>query len=83
MRVALSDEERAAAVPLPAKRGDVTIHDEWILHGSGGNPSDAPRKTYVVAFRDRRMVAYERGVGFGHSYNDDPDVIRRIRAGEL
>lgn len=81
--VELTDAEAATARPLPVRRGDVTIHDEWILHGSGGNPSDRVRKTYVVAFRDRRMVDYERSVGFAHSYNDDPEVIRRIRAGGL
>ena len=75
--------ELSRAVPLTVRRGDVTVHDEWIVHGSGGNPSERVRKTYVVAFRDMRMVAYERGIGFSHSYNDDPAVLHRIRAGEL
>ena len=68
---------------LPVKRGDVTVHDEWIVHGSGGNPSDRVRKTYVAAYRDASMVDYERAIGFSHSYNNDPEVIRRIRAREL
>ena len=38
---------------------------------------------YVVAFRDAAAVAYERSVGFSHSYNDDAETLRRVRAGEL
>ena len=79
----LTDAELASATPLPVKRGDVTVHDEWIVHGSGGNPSDRVRKTYVVAFRDAAMVQYERSIGFTHSYNDEPETLRRIRAGQL
>lgn len=55
---------------LPVKRGDVTIHDERIIHGSGGNRSDRWRKTYVMAFRDAETIAEERAMGFTHSHND-------------
>jgi phytanoyl-CoA hydroxylase len=79
----LDADELARATTLPVRRGDVTVHDEWVVHGSGGNPSGAVRKTYVVAFRDAAMVAYERSLGFHHSYNDSPEVLRRIREGEL
>lgn len=57
-------------VYLPVKRGSVTIHDERIVHGSGGNTSDHWRKTYVMAFRDANTVAEERAMGFTHSHND-------------
>jgi ectoine hydroxylase-related dioxygenase (phytanoyl-CoA dioxygenase family) len=57
-------------VYLPVKRGSVTIHDERIVHGSGGNTSMEWRKTYVMAFRDRRTVEQERAMGFTHSHND-------------
>lgn len=79
----LTDEELESAALLPVRRGDVTVHDEWIVHGSGGNPSDAVRKTYVAAFRERDMVEYERSIGFSHSYNDAPETIQRIRKDEL
>lgn len=79
----LTEDELASATLLPVRRGDVTVHDEFIVHGSGGNPSQRVRKTYVLAYRDRAMVEYERSIGFSHSYNDDADVIARIRAGEL
>jgi hypothetical protein len=55
---------------LPVKRGSLTIHDERIVHGSGGNDSPTWRKTYVVAFRDVATIAEERAMGFTHSHND-------------
>ena len=51
-------------------RGSLTVHNEWIVHGSGGNDSDTWRKTYIIAYRSRATVAYERSIGFTHSHND-------------
>lgn len=58
-------------VHLPVKRGDITIHDERIIHGSAGNESKAWRKTYVMAFRDANTIKEERAIGFTHSHNDE------------
>ncbi|MEM7785967.1 MAG: phytanoyl-CoA dioxygenase family protein [Planctomycetota bacterium] len=58
---------------LPVKRGSVTIHDERIVHGSGGNTSQVWRKTYVMAFRSEKTVQQERAIGFTHSHNDEVD----------
>jgi hypothetical protein len=59
---------------LPVATGGVTVHDEWILHGSGGNQDeDKWRHTYVLAYRDPRMIEWERSLepgGFRHSHND-------------
>jgi phytanoyl-CoA hydroxylase len=52
------------------RRGGITVHDEWVVHGSGGNSSDQWRKTYVIAYRSRATVEYERSIGFTHSHND-------------
>lgn len=60
-------------VYLPVKRGDITIHDERIVHGSGGNNSDKWRKTYIIAFRDSETIKKERSIGFTHSHNDKVD----------
>ncbi|MEM8907568.1 MAG: phytanoyl-CoA dioxygenase family protein [Bacteroidota bacterium] len=60
-------------VYLPVKRGSLTIHDERIIHGSGGNTSNIWRKTYVMAFRDERTIQAERAMGFTHSHNDQVD----------
>lgn len=57
-------------VYLPVKRGDVTVHDERIVHGSAGNNSTVWRKTYVIAFRDAETIREERAMGFTHSHND-------------
>ena len=55
---------------LPVKRGSITIHDERIVHGSGGNRSKEWRKTYIIAYRDVNTIAQERAIGFTHSHND-------------
>ena len=60
-------------VYLPVKRGSITVHDERIIHGSGGNDSDVWRKTYVMAFRDVNTIKEERAMGFTHSHNDQVD----------
>jgi phytanoyl-CoA hydroxylase len=52
-------------------RGSVSIHDEYIVHGSGGNKSNGKRRTYVIAFRVEDTVKKERAMGFTHSHNDD------------
>ena len=55
-----------------AKRGWVTIHNEFVVHGSGGNNSPTrQRKTYVLAFRPKAVVDAERSIGFTHSHNDE------------
>ena len=38
-------------------RGDVTVHDEWVVHGSGGNYTDGTRRTYVLAYRNPFLAA--------------------------
>ena len=56
----------------PAKRGSITIHDEYVVHGSGGNNCpDRQRRTYVLAYRASDIVKAERDIGFDHSHNTD------------
>lgn len=58
-------------VELPLQRGDITVHDEMIIHGSGGNSSpDRWRRTYIAAFRTKACVDFERAIGFTPSHND-------------
>ncbi len=67
--VALLDGE--ALVELPLNKGDITVHNELILHGSGGNRSETSwRRTYITAFRSKACVEFERKIGFTHSHND-------------
>lgn len=68
--LAVELRETDEVVLLPVKRGDVTVHNERIIHGSGGNTSERWRRTYVLAHRSRACVEYERRIGFTHSHND-------------
>ena len=58
------------AIYLPLKRGSITVHDERIVHGSGGNFTEGWRKTYIIAYRDVETIQEERAMGFTHSHND-------------
>ena len=66
-------------VPVPIGRGDITVHNEGVLHGSGGNHSASSyRRAYIVAFRSRSTVEEERRRGFTHSHNDSADVLGSV-----
>ncbi len=73
------NESHTLEIDLPANtpvehievpRGSITVHDEWVVHGSGGNTSDKWRKTYVIAYRSLATIKHERSIGFTHSHND-------------
>jgi len=55
---------------VPINRGDITIHNERIIHGSGPNLSDGWRRAYVIAYRRVTCIEEERSMGFSHSHND-------------
>lgn len=78
--VALVDPRRDRIRPARLQRGDVTVHHERTLHGSGGNCSDRWRRGYVLAFRSLDTIARERAMGFTHSHNDPPELLARIAA---
>lgn len=61
-----AEDVQYAQVP----RRSASIHDEYVVHGSGGNRSNGPRRTYVIAFRVDDTVNRERAAGFTHSHND-------------
>jgi phytanoyl-CoA hydroxylase len=66
----VGDDEPVQLAPVP--RGSMTIHDEYVVHGSGGNTcKNKERRTYVLAYRARVIVEAERRLGFTHSHNDD------------
>jgi len=76
--VAEVDEEHDPIRVVPIRRGDVTVHNERVVHGSGGNTSTDWRRAYVVAFRSRATVDAERRRGFTHSHNDAPEVLDSV-----
>jgi ectoine hydroxylase-related dioxygenase (phytanoyl-CoA dioxygenase family) len=66
-------------VCVPIARGDITVHNEGILHGSGGNRSaSSKRRAYINAYRSIDTVRRERELGFTHSHNDDQDVLAQV-----
>jgi phytanoyl-CoA hydroxylase len=66
-------------VPVEIRRGDITVHNEGVLHGSGGNTSTANRRrAYIAAFRSIETVRQERALGFTHSHNDAPDLLAAV-----
>ena len=69
--LAVELNERDPVVSLPVKRGGMSIHNERIVHGSPGNRSSRWRRTYIVAFRHKALIDYERSIGFTHSHNDE------------
>ena len=62
--------------PVEIRRGDITVHNEGVLHGSGGNRSaHSYRRAYIVALRSEATVREERRRGFTHSHNDAGEVL--------
>ena len=72
------DEERESVRPVPIRRGDATVHDQRVVHGSGGNFSRGWRRAYIVAYRSSATVAEERRQGFTHSHNDQAQVLGSV-----
>jgi phytanoyl-CoA hydroxylase len=65
--------------PVEIHRGDITVHNEGVLHGSGGNTSThSYRRAYIVALRSVTTVAEERRRGFTHSHNDAGEVLDSV-----
>jgi phytanoyl-CoA hydroxylase len=65
-------------VPVPIRRGDCTVHNERVMHGSGGNLTDGYRRAYIIACRSAATVATERELGFTHSHNDELGVLDSV-----
>ncbi len=76
--VADVDEKTDRIECAQIRRGDCTIHNERVIHGSGGNTSKRWRRAYIVAFRAASTVQWERAHGFTHSHNDDIETLKRM-----
>ncbi len=72
------DDARDRITPMPIRRGDITVHNERVIHGSGGNRTAGWRRAYIVAFRATATVAEERKRGFTHSHNDELTVLKSV-----
>ncbi|MCU1388256.1 MAG: Phytanoyl-CoA dioxygenase [Ilumatobacteraceae bacterium] len=65
-------------ITVPIARGDCTVHNERVMHGSGGNMTPGYRRAYILAFRSVDTIATERALGFTHSHNDSTDVLESV-----
>ena len=65
-------------IVVPIERGDCTVHNERVMHGSGGNTTSGFRRAYIVACRATETIATERALGFTHSHNDEPGVLDQV-----
>lgn len=54
------------AVPIELKPGGCTFHQGRTIHYSRGNLSDSHRRAFIINFRPKAMIAYERQRGFDH-----------------
>ena len=74
------DETRDTVTHAELAPGDITVHNEGVIHGSGGNSVDSWRRAYIVAFRTEATVREERARGFTHSHNDAAEVLTKVKA---
>lgn len=72
----LRDTDHVVTVPI--RRGDCTVHNERVLHGSGGNFTGGYRRAYIIACRSIETIATERALGFTHSHNDAAEVLDAV-----
>ena len=49
-RVATTSQQEARAVTLAMRAGSLSLHDSYILHGSGANQSDRRRAGYTIRY---------------------------------
>ena len=66
-------------VPVPIARGDITVHSEGVLHGSGATRRRT-RGAGPTSWRSGRRARCEaeRALGFTHSHNDDVAVLEQV-----
>ena len=77
MQIILNDREKNELEYALVPRGGISLHDEKIVHGSMGNKTDGWRRTYIIAYRAKETIKYERSIGFTHSHNDVDQLVTR------
>lgn len=66
-----ASEDEGVAVPL--KPGSCTFHGGRTLHYSRGNNSDDQRRAFIINYRPKAMIEYERAKGFDHGRQNAGD----------
>lgn len=60
------DASEGEMAPMPLTPGSAGLHAGRTLHYSRGNTTDGPRRAYILNFRPRIAIEYERSHGFDH-----------------
>jgi phytanoyl-CoA hydroxylase len=63
------DGVERGTVAAPARRGDLVVHHERVLHCSPANQTAEWRHAYVLGMRTPAAIAAERRAGFAHTHN--------------
>ena len=73
--ISLNEMEMNQLQYAQVPRGGVSLHNDRIVHGSLGNNTNGWRRTYVIAYRTKEAIEYERSIGFTHSHNDSDQIV--------
>jgi phytanoyl-CoA hydroxylase len=65
-------------VLAPIRRGDCTVHNKRVMHGSGGSHTAGYRRAYIIACRSQETIETERRLGFTHRHNDESAVLDSV-----
>lgn len=72
--VLMTDEcSNDEGVPQPLKSGGCTVHTGRTLHYTAGNTTGKPRRAYIVNFRPKAMIEFERKHDFDHGQKSMDD----------
>lgn len=56
VRINITAEQAAQAIPVELRAGDASLHDALLIHGSEPNTSDRRRAGYTIRFADPKRV---------------------------
>ncbi|MEM7558646.1 MAG: phytanoyl-CoA dioxygenase family protein [Planctomycetota bacterium] len=56
LSVEVTEEMKAAAIPLEMSAGSLSIHDSFVIHGSDANSSDRRRAAYTMRYANANTV---------------------------
>lgn len=69
--VDVTSEMEAAAVPIVLQAGEISIHDSFVIHGSGPNFSDRRRAGYTIRYGNALTTEIDQAI---HTHSDHPRV---------
>ena len=61
-------------VPEPVRLGGCTVHTGRTLHYTGGNMTPVARRAYIVNYKPKAMIEFERQQNFDHGKHGIQDI---------